>query len=103
MMVESVAYDEQEQKWKFKAKNIIINETNIYHAQLIVVLERTPWVILIPDLPGLDSLNGEDLHSSDFKSGMEIAHDIDTHGATATISVSHVKCNDQCPFFEAIF
>ncbi|KAF3341675.1 putative indole-3-pyruvate monooxygenase YUCCA10 [Carex littledalei] len=104
MNVESATYDEQEQKWEIKATNVVTNETNHYCARFIVVASGENSMGYIPNLPGMSSFNGEVLHSSDFKSGrgytgksvlvigsgnsgMEIAHDLATHGAMTTISV----------------
>lgn len=104
MNVESATYDEREQKWETKATNVVTNETNHYRAKFMVVASGENSMGYIPDLPGLGTFNGEVLHSSDFKSGryytgksvlvigsgnsgMEIAYDLATHGATTTISV----------------
>jgi indole-3-pyruvate monooxygenase len=104
MNVESATYDEQEQKWDIKARNVVTNQTNQYRGKFLVVASGENAVGYIPDLPGLSSFSGEIFHSSEFKSGrdfvgksvlvvgsgnsgMEIAYDLATHSALTTISV----------------
>ncbi|XP_073032997.1 probable indole-3-pyruvate monooxygenase YUCCA11 [Primulina eburnea] len=89
-------------KWTVVAKNTLLDRTEKYVAEFLVVASGENSQGFVPQIPGLDSFSGDVLHSSDYKngkkyenkgvlvvgsgnSGMEIAFDLWNCGAHASI------------------
>ncbi|KAJ9166739.1 hypothetical protein P3X46_021445 [Hevea brasiliensis] len=101
--VESAFFDEGAKKWCVVVENKALNVTEAYGAKFLVVASGENSEGLIPDdVPGLDSFEGNCLHSSEYEngeefrgkdvlvvgcgnSGMEIAYDLYDHGANTAI------------------
>ncbi|KAJ8747600.1 hypothetical protein K2173_011408 [Erythroxylum novogranatense] len=86
------------------AKNGLSSETEIYIAKFIVVATGENSQPFVPQFPGMESFNGEMVHSSEYKngsvyrdrkvlvvgcgnSGMEISYDLASYGAKTSIVV----------------
>ncbi|KAK6938342.1 Flavin monooxygenase-like [Dillenia turbinata] len=84
--------------------NAASNVVEHYVAQFLVVATGDNSMGIVPRLPGLETFEGENLHSSQYKngkkydnqdvlvvgvgnSGMEIAYDLSSTGANTSLSV----------------
>ncbi|MED6220507.1 hypothetical protein PIB30_045421 [Stylosanthes scabra] len=108
--VESAEYDEGEKMWRVQAKRRVnendVEETvvEVYIAKYVVIATGENSERYIPNVAGLDTFNGQILHSKHFKSGskfaskevlvvgcgnsgMEIAYDLQTSGAKTSILI----------------
>ncbi|XP_039007982.1 probable indole-3-pyruvate monooxygenase YUCCA10 [Hibiscus syriacus] len=102
--VESVVYDEAEGKWRIEARNTETRGVEVYVAEFLVIASGENSVKYIPYLPGLDTFEGEILHSNEYKSGakyenkdvlvvgcgnsgMEIAYDLSNFGVRSWIVI----------------
>ncbi|XVE83334.1 hypothetical protein DITRI_Ditri16bG0080500 [Diplodiscus trichospermus] len=102
--VELACYDEIDGKWRIEAKNMQSGNTEIYVAEFLVIASGENSAKYIPDLPGLDTFEGEIFHSCEYKSGfkyenkdvlvvgcgnsgMEISYDLSNYGAQSSIVI----------------
>ena len=102
--VESASLVEVGKKWRIEAKNTLEGNVEVYHAEFLVVASGENNEGYIPDIKGLSSFPGEILHSNRYKSGsrykskdvlvigcgnsgMEIAYDLEDHGARTSIVI----------------
>ncbi|KAM3710502.1 hypothetical protein ACB098_01G035700 [Castanea mollissima] len=102
--VESASLVEAGKKWRIEAKNTLKGNVEVYHAKFLVVASGENNEGCIPDIKGLSSFPREILHSSHYKSGsrytskdvlvigcgnsgMEIAYDLEDHGARTSIVI----------------
>ncbi|CAK7350762.1 unnamed protein product [Dovyalis caffra] len=112
--VESAYHDEESGKWYIKAKNLDLNVHEEYIAKFLVVATGENSEGIIPEVPGLDSFDGEFIHSSQYQngqkykgkdvlvvgcgnSGMEISYDLSNWGVKTSIvarSPVHVLTTD---------
>ncbi|KAL6658090.1 hypothetical protein ACP70R_003676 [Stipagrostis hirtigluma subsp. patula] len=112
--IESCMYDEVRKCWTTMARDMVTSMVLKYKAQFLVVASGENSAQNIPMIPGLNSFPGEVIHSSKYKSGatysgksvlvvgcgnsgMEIAYDLASHGANASIVV-----RSTCPSKELI-
>ncbi|XP_054796391.1 probable indole-3-pyruvate monooxygenase YUCCA11 [Prosopis cineraria] len=96
--------DENNARWKVVARNILSDATEVYISKFLVVATGENNEGYIPDVPGLSNFEGQYMHSSEYlngrdlydknvlvvgcgNSGMEIAYDLTTWGANASIVV----------------
>ncbi|KAG5035910.1 hypothetical protein AAZX31_04G194800 [Glycine max] len=103
-MVEFAAYDEVENKWRVEAKKTLEGTSETYVAKFLVIATGENSEGYIPDVPGLESFEGEIVHSKYYKSGskyetkevlvvgcgnsgMEIAYDLNDWGANTSILI----------------
>ncbi|XXG39350.1 hypothetical protein AAC387_Pa01g0337 [Persea americana] len=103
-MVESAAFDGKAKRWCVMATNSESGVAEEYSCRFLVVATGENSKEFIPVVPGLESFNGEVLHSSKYKSGskysgkavlvvgcgnsgMEIAYDLANYGAKSSIVV----------------
>lgn len=103
-LVESAVYDEIRNKWRVEAKNSQEDKVEVYESKFLVIATGENSEGYIPDLPGLESFEGEIVHSKYYKSGakyeskevlvvgsgnsgMEIAYDLHNWGARTTIAI----------------
>ncbi|KAJ4839946.1 putative indole-3-pyruvate monooxygenase YUCCA11, partial [Turnera subulata] len=101
-LVESASYDEKDGKWCVKVKNTNLDECEVYVANFLVVATGENSEGFIPHIEGIQSFEGEILHSSKFRngskfsgkdvlvvgsgnSGMEIAYELSKSGANTSI------------------
>ncbi|XXG39346.1 hypothetical protein AAC387_Pa01g0332 [Persea americana] len=107
--VESAVFDGNAKRWCVMATNLESGVAEEYNCRILVVATGENSEEFIPHVPGLESFNGEILHSSKYKSGpnysgkaalvvgcgnsgMEIAYDLANYGARSSIVVrSSVK------------
>lgn len=102
--VESTIYDEVENRWWIEAKNTLSGEIEKFNAKFLVVASGENSKGYIPEILGLDTFEGEIIHSNEYKSapkftnkevlvvgcgnsGMEIAHDLSAHGVLTSIVI----------------
>ncbi|KAH7517136.1 hypothetical protein FEM48_Zijuj09G0030300 [Ziziphus jujuba var. spinosa] len=102
--VQSAIFDRVSGNWKLKAKNGDSGEIEEYVGRFLVVATGETTDPYIPDIEGLGSFNGEVIHSTGYRSGMEfsnksvlvvgsgnsgmeIALDLANHGAKTSIIV----------------
>lgn len=102
--VEHSFYDEKEKKWRIEAKNTVSGEMEVYVAKFLVVATGENSQSYIPEVPGLESFEGEIVHASQYKSGstyarkevlvvgcgnsgMEISRDLSDFGAQTSILI----------------
>ncbi|KAG5019426.1 hypothetical protein JHK87_015281 [Glycine soja] len=102
--IEFAAYDEVENKWRVEAKNTLEGTREIYVAKFLVIASGENSEGYIPDVHGLESFEGEIMHSKYYKSGskyeskevlvvgcgnsgMEIAYDLNDWGANTSILI----------------
>ncbi|KAI9182475.1 hypothetical protein LWI28_025717 [Acer negundo] len=102
--VELADYDEINNKWVVKARNVNSDETEEYSARFLVVASGGSCDPFTPDIDGLSSSTAEVFHSTRYKngkpysgkhvlvvgcgnSGMEIALDLANHGAKTSIVI----------------
>ncbi|KAG8378167.1 hypothetical protein BUALT_Bualt08G0109800 [Buddleja alternifolia] len=103
-MVESATFDQRDEKWVVVVENSVLGRVEKYVAQFLVVATGENSEGYIPQIPGLDTFNGELMHSSCYEngkkfdkkdvlvvgsgnSGMEIAYDLSNWGAKTCIVV----------------
>ncbi|XP_038886737.1 probable indole-3-pyruvate monooxygenase YUCCA11 [Benincasa hispida] len=112
--VERAWYNEVEEKWKVGVDNTSSGVQERYDCKFLVVATGENSEGFLPNIPGLESFNGEVLHSSGYdngqrfrgkdvlvvgcgNSGMEIAYDLSNHDANTSIVVRspvHVLTKD---------
>ncbi|KAF3440585.1 hypothetical protein FNV43_RR18869 [Rhamnella rubrinervis] len=112
--VEHSFYDENEKKWRIEAKNTVSGEMEVYAAKFLVVATGENSQAYVPEVPGLESFEGEIVHASEYKSGltyggkkvlvvgcgnsgMEISRDLSDFGAHTSILIRspfHVLTRD---------
>ncbi|XVF58767.1 hypothetical protein PTKIN_Ptkin07bG0092800 [Pterospermum kingtungense] len=102
--VESACCDENHEKWRIEAKNMQSGEVEVYVSEFLVVASGENSAKYIPDFAGLETFEGEMIHSSEYKyglkyenkgvlvvgcgnSGMEIAYDLSNFGAQTSIII----------------
>ncbi|KAM7275685.1 hypothetical protein ACFE04_017551 [Oxalis oulophora] len=107
--VEHATYDELNKKWIVKAKNVTTGDIEVYVGRFLVVASGETTDPFIPQVDGLDTFNGQIIHSTKYKnakpycdhnnnskhvlvvgsgnSGMEIALDLANHGAKTSIVI----------------
>lgn len=102
--VEFAKFDEFTKKWNVKVRNGNSDKLEEYFCKFLVVATGEASHPFIPHVPGLESFNGESIHSTQYKngekfkdknvlvvgcgnSGMEIALDLANHGANTSIIV----------------
>ncbi|KAL8530815.1 hypothetical protein ACS0TY_007739 [Phlomoides rotata] len=102
--VEMAAFDESTGKWKITARNLRSDELEEYCSKFLVVATGETCDPYVPAVEGMESFNGEILHSTRYKngekfdrkkvlvvgsgnSGMEIALDLANYGAKTSIVV----------------
>ncbi|XP_038707193.1 probable indole-3-pyruvate monooxygenase YUCCA10 [Tripterygium wilfordii] len=102
--VESASYDEVEKRWVIEYKNTLSGEVKVLVAKFLVVASGENNEGYIPNIPGLETFQGEIMHSSIYKcglafrdqnvlvvgsgnSGMEIAYDVSNYGALTSIVI----------------
>ncbi|KAL8059541.1 hypothetical protein ABFX02_03G094300 [Erythranthe guttata] len=103
--VESASFDHTRRNWVVMAKNEVLDTMEKYVAKFLVVATGENSEGYIPqNIPGLDSFNGEVMHSSKYEngkkfekkkvlvvgsgnSGMEIAFDLSNWGARTSVVV----------------
>ncbi|KAK8693216.1 hypothetical protein V6N13_070810 [Hibiscus sabdariffa] len=102
--VESAVYDKADGKWRIEARNTESGGVEVYVAEFLVIASGENGAKYIPDLPGLDTFQGEISHSNEYKSGakyenkdvlvvgcgnsgMEIAYDLSNHGVRTSIVI----------------
>ncbi|KAL7117845.1 hypothetical protein ACP275_03G098300 [Erythranthe tilingii] len=103
--VESASFDLSRRNWVVMAKNEVLGTTEKYIAMFLVVATGENSEGYIPqNIPGLDSFNGEVMHSSKYEngkkfvkkkvlvvgsgnSGMEIAFDLSNWGARTSLVI----------------
>ncbi|KAL7155779.1 hypothetical protein ABFS83_03G099200 [Erythranthe nasuta] len=103
--VESASFDHSRRNWGVMAKNEVLGTTEKYVAKFLVVATGENSEGYIPqNIPGLDSFNGEVMHSSKYEngkkfeekkvlvvgsgnSGMEIAFDLSNWGARTSVVI----------------
>ncbi|XP_054792882.1 probable indole-3-pyruvate monooxygenase YUCCA10 [Prosopis cineraria] len=104
-MVDVAVYDEAEKKWKIETTNTQVGERReAYVAKYVVVATGENNEEYIPEVSGLDSFEGEIVHSKNYKcgskykgkevlvvgcgnSGMEIAYDLNDFEARTSIVI----------------
>ncbi|TYK02079.1 putative indole-3-pyruvate monooxygenase YUCCA10 [Cucumis melo var. makuwa] len=96
--------EDGEKKWRVEARNIETGEMEAYKAEFLVVASGENSVGYVPEVTGLDTFEGEIVHSSNYKSGrgfegkdvlvvgcgnsgMEIALDLSNYGAQPSIVI----------------
>ncbi|XP_020266182.1 probable indole-3-pyruvate monooxygenase YUCCA10 [Asparagus officinalis] len=102
--VKTAFYDEKENKWVIWVRDEASGEEGEYLARFLVVATGENAEGLVPDVKGLESFDGEVIHSCEYKcgegyfgkrvlvvgcgnSGMEIAYDLSNFGAKTFIVV----------------
>ncbi|KAI4317524.1 hypothetical protein L6164_025386 [Bauhinia variegata] len=102
--VESAVLCEGEEKWRVEVNNSLLNRREVYEAKFLVVATGENSHAYIPQVPGLDSFEGEIVHSKNYKSGskykskevlvvgcgnsgMEIAYDLTEWGVNPSILI----------------
>ncbi|MED6221681.1 hypothetical protein PIB30_057116, partial [Stylosanthes scabra] len=108
--LESAEYDEGEKMWRVETKWRVNEEgvekavVEVYKAKYVVIATGENSEGYIPNVIGLDTFDGQILHSKHFKngstftskevlvvgcgnSGMEIAYDLQTYGAKTSILI----------------
>ncbi|XP_020213694.1 probable indole-3-pyruvate monooxygenase YUCCA10 [Cajanus cajan] len=102
--VESAKYDQVGDKWRVEAKNTLEDKVEVYVAKFLVIATGENSEGYIPNVPGLESFEGEIVHSKYYKSGskyeskevlvvgcgnsgMEIAYDLQDFGARTSIVI----------------
>ncbi|KAJ4950781.1 hypothetical protein NE237_027613 [Protea cynaroides] len=102
--VQSAAYDGVTGKWHVTVKNMVSDEIEEYMCKFLVAATGENGKGIIPKVAGLDSFDGEILHSSEYKngssytgkdvlvvgcgnSGMEVAYDLHDWGARTSMVV----------------
>ncbi|KAF7840102.1 putative indole-3-pyruvate monooxygenase YUCCA10 [Senna tora] len=106
-LVESVAFDEVEKKWRIQTRNIQGESSKLqeaYIAKYVVVASGENSEGYVPKVEGLEGFTGEIVHSKNYKcglkykskevlvvgsgnSGMEIAYDLNDWGARTSIII----------------
>ncbi|KAF1893708.1 hypothetical protein Lal_00002223 [Lupinus albus] len=104
-VVESAAYDGTKNKWRVEAKNTKEDKMELYESKFLVIATGENNEAYIPDdIPGLESYEGEMVHSRHYKSGdkyeskevlvvgsgnsgMEIGYDLYNYGANTSILI----------------
>lgn len=96
--------DGEMKKWRVEARHIETGEMEAYKAEFLVVASGENSVGHVPEVTGLDTFEGEIVHSSKYKSGkafegkdvlvvgcgnsgMEIALDLSNYGAHPSIII----------------
>ncbi|KAF9612340.1 hypothetical protein IFM89_039058 [Coptis chinensis] len=102
--VESASYEVCTNKWRIVAKNAISNMVEVYVADFLVVATGENAKGFIPYFPGVENFVGDKMHSNEYRSGsvynnkdvlvvgsgnsgMEIAYDLNHHGARTSIVI----------------
>ncbi|KAK4429584.1 putative indole-3-pyruvate monooxygenase YUCCA11 [Sesamum alatum] len=102
--VSSASFDHNDERWVVVATNTLLGTTEEYVAEFLVVATGENSEGYIPQIPGLDSFEGEVIHSSRYdngtrfanrdvlvvgsgNSGMEIALDLCNWGARTSLVV----------------
>ncbi|KAK8693217.1 hypothetical protein V6N13_070811 [Hibiscus sabdariffa] len=102
--VESARYDKADGKWRIEARNTETGGVEVYVAEFLVIASGENSAKYIPELPGLDTFEGEMIHSNEYKSGakyenndvlvvgcgnsgMEIAYDLSNLGVRTSIVI----------------
>ncbi|XP_078170252.1 putative indole-3-pyruvate monooxygenase YUCCA10 [Carex rostrata] len=113
--VKSAFFDKESMTWHVVACNGATGETEEYSPRFLVVATGENAEGVIPEVPGLHTFQGEVIHSYFYKSGekynnkrvlvvgcgnsgMEIAHNLATHGAKTSIVVRnpfHIMTKEQ--------
>ncbi|KAM0862082.1 hypothetical protein ACQ4PT_045479 [Festuca glaucescens] len=103
-LVESCMYDEKRNCWTIMARDIVNGTLLDYASKFVVVATGENSAGIIPNIDGLQSFQGESIHSSSYKSGsdyvgksvlvvgcgnsgFEIARDLAVHGANTSIVI----------------
>ncbi|XP_062198154.1 probable indole-3-pyruvate monooxygenase YUCCA10 [Phragmites australis] len=103
-VVESAAYDEGSSQWVIAARDTFAGAETLYAVKFLVVATGENGAASVPVISGMESFAGEAIHSSNYKSasryagqrvlvvgsgnsGMEIAYDLASNGADASIVV----------------
>ncbi|KAM5558572.1 putative indole-3-pyruvate monooxygenase YUCCA10 [Rosa sericea] len=102
--VETAFYNENVEKWYVVVNNTRLGVKETYYGKFLVVASGENGEGYVPETKGLDSFNGEYIHSSKYEngmkyggkdvlvvgsgnSGMEIAYDLSNYGANTSIVV----------------
>ncbi|KAM7257881.1 hypothetical protein ACFE04_013622 [Oxalis oulophora] len=102
--VEAAYYEESEGKWHVETKNLASDSMETYVGSFLIIATGINSEGVIPNVSGLESFNGEIMHSNKYEngekyagkdvlvvgsgnSGMEIAFDLYNSGARASIVV----------------
>ncbi|KAJ1275562.1 hypothetical protein BS78_05G145200 [Paspalum vaginatum] len=102
--VDSAAYDGETNRWAISTRDTVAGTEILFTTRFLVVATGENAVESIPAIPGIESFDGEVIHSSAYKSGrsyagqrvlvvgsgnsgMEIAYDLARHGADTSIVV----------------
>ncbi|KAH7520835.1 hypothetical protein FEM48_Zijuj08G0188100 [Ziziphus jujuba var. spinosa] len=102
--VELASYDEGEKQWRVEAKNFASGETEVFYADFLVIASGENDEAFIPKVHGLETFEGEIIHSSQYKcgekykdkhilvvgsgnSGMEISDDLSDYGACTCVVI----------------
>ncbi|KAK9742357.1 hypothetical protein RND81_03G166600 [Saponaria officinalis] len=103
-VVEHAAFDEIQGKWEIRALDMSCNVTQVFISSFLVVATGENGKSVIPDIPGVKDFEGDLVHSSQYKSGleyqdkdvlvvgcgnsgMEIGYDLANYGARTSIVV----------------
>ncbi|XP_074289840.1 putative indole-3-pyruvate monooxygenase YUCCA10 [Silene latifolia] len=112
--VEHASFDEVQGKWEIRAMDTLSNVSRVFFSTFLVVATGENGKGVIPDINGVKEFEGDILHSSQYKSGleycdkdvlvvgcgnsgMEISLDLANHGANTSIVVRnsfHVVTKD---------
>ncbi|XP_062002839.1 probable indole-3-pyruvate monooxygenase YUCCA10 [Rosa rugosa] len=102
--VETAFYNENVEKWYVVVNNTRLGVKETYYGKFLVVASGENGEGYVPETKGLDTFNGEYIHSSKYESGMkyrgkdvlvvgsgnsgmEIAYDLSNYGANTSIVV----------------
>jgi indole-3-pyruvate monooxygenase len=108
-LVESCMYDEKSNCWNIMARDIVNGTILDYASKFVVVATGENSAGIIPNIDGLQSFQGEAIHSSSYKSvndyvgksvlvvgcgnsGFEIARDLAVYGANTSIVIRSPVC-----------
>lgn len=109
VIVKMAFYDEKENKWVIWVRDEASGEEREYLARFLVVATGENAEGVVPDVEGLESFDGEVIHSCEYKcgeeyfgkrvlvvgcgnSGMEIAYDLSNSGAKTFVVVRSPVC-----------
>lgn len=104
MCVKSASFDKETMTWRVVACNTSTGEIEEFSPRFLVVATGENSEGVIPEIPGLNTFQGEAIHSFFYKSGarykdksvlvvgsgnsgMEIAYDLAVHGAKTSVVV----------------
>lgn len=102
--VELASYDEEEKQWRVEAKNCASGEMEVYFADFLVMATGENDQPFIPKLHGLETFEGDIIHSTHYKcgakyrgktvlvvgsgnSGMEISDDLSDYDASTFVVI----------------